>query len=131
MKNLFFVILLSLVATSAGAQSVYVDIDTILVKTEAGFDTIVISDKNKIFTGTSAVLTVDNEKKFIFVKEINFSDGSSMYCQMPFPPGVSEIKNAEVVKWEATRPIATNIFAEIFLEIDGLPYSFEYGKGWK
>ena len=54
-----------------------------------------------------------------------------MYCQMPFPPGVSEIKNAEVVKWEATRSTATNIYAEIFLEIDGQSYSFEYGKGWK
>jgi hypothetical protein len=133
MKSLFFVILLSLVATSAGAQNSasYIDVDTILVKTGDSFDTIIISDKNKIFTGTSAVLMIDNQKKFIMVKEISFPDGSRMDCQMPFPPGIVEIKNAEVLKWEATRSVATNLYAEIFMEIDGQPYSFEYGKGWK
>ncbi|MBP9770336.1 MAG: hypothetical protein KBD22_02520 [Candidatus Pacebacteria bacterium] len=131
MKNLFFVILLSLVAMSTSAQSVYVDIDTLLIKTEAGFDTLIISDRNKIFSGTSAVLMVDNEKKFIFVEEINFPDGSVISCKMPFPPNIVEIKNTQVVRWEATRSTATNIYAKIFLEIDGLPYSFEYGKGWK
>lgn len=116
---------------SAGAQSAYFEVDTILVKTETGYDTILISDKNKIFSGTSAVLTVDNQKRFIFVKEINFPDGSGMDCKMPFPPNVLEIKYAELVRWEATRPTATNIYTEIFVEIDGQSYSFEYGKGWK
>ena len=128
MKNLFFVIMLSLVAVSASAQT-YIEVDTILIKTPAGYDTIVIPTENQIFSGTEAGLEINNLEKHLMVS-MEFSDGSRLDYPIPFPVGMKGDEEVQIMGWFSTRPIAKKISTKIDFKINGESYIYTSSGGW-
>ena len=129
MKTLFFVIMLSLVAMSASGQSTYIEVDTILVKTGFGYDTLILPTDNQIFSGTEAGLEINNLEKY-FLVSMEFSDGSRLDYRIPFPVGMKGNEEVKVMGWFSTRPIAKKSSTKIDFEINGESYIFTSSGGW-
>lgn len=121
--------MLSLVAMSTGAQSTYIEVDTIILKTETGYDTIVIPTDNQIFSGTEAGLEVNNLEKY-FLVSMSFPDGSRLDYRIPFPVEIKGDEEVKVMGWFSTRPIAKKISTKIDFQINGESYIYTSSGGW-
>ena len=121
--------MLSLVAMSASAQSTYIEVDTILVKTQGGYDTIVLPTDNQIFSGTEAGLQINNLEKY-FMVSMSFPDGSHLDYRVPFPVGMKGDEEVIVLGWFSTRPIAQKRSTKIDFSINGESYIYTSSGGW-